>query len=651
MSQNISQLYTASPATSMQANDLLYFGRSPYNTADDFAIKWSDLQTSITAVGTVTTGTWAASIITGTYGGTGVNNGSKLITIGGNLTFSGAFPFAGTLTGSTTVTFPTNGLLALAGVNNDITSMTGLTGSLKAPTSISDVNGNNVLAFGHVSNAVNYFTMTNSATGNVLSLNSTGGDATVGINIVPAGAGVLTLLSQALTQPFTIYNGTASQHATEFTFPNTSALRVVTFPDASGTIAYTSSLPTPAALTSTNDTNVTITLGGTPATALLQATSLTMGWTGVLSGSRGGTGVNNGASTLTYGGNTSFSGAFTFTGTVTANTAVTFPASGTLATTSQLPTPAALTSSNDTNVTLTLGGTPTTALLQATSLTMGWSGQLSLARGGTNSSLTASNGGIIYSTASSMAVLSGTATANQVLLSGSSIAPTWSTATYPSTTTINQLLYSSSNNTISGISTVNSSGLLTNSSGVPAWVAYTGTGSPVLATSPTLVTPILGVATATSIAFNPTTSGLIGTTVGDSASAGIVGEFGSSIVLQSSPVSISTVTPIDLTSITLAAGDYDLWGNIGFGGNALTTFSYGDGWINSVSATLPAAELYNTAVFPTSPAVFATNFVNFSVPMRRFSFASPTTFYLSVQASFAVNTAYAFGGIRWRRRR
>lgn len=43
---------------------------------------------------------------------------------------------------------------------------------------------------------------------------------------------------------------------------------------------------TPAALTKTDDTNVTITLGGTPATALLQATSLTVGWTGTLADAR-----------------------------------------------------------------------------------------------------------------------------------------------------------------------------------------------------------------------------------------------------------------------------------------------------------------------------------------------------------------------------
>jgi hypothetical protein len=47
---------------------------------------------------------------------------------------------------------------------------------------------------------------------------------------------------------------------------------------------------TKSALTRTNDTNVTLTLNGSPSTALLAATSITAGWTGVLSTARGGTG-------------------------------------------------------------------------------------------------------------------------------------------------------------------------------------------------------------------------------------------------------------------------------------------------------------------------------------------------------------------------
>lgn len=43
---------------------------------------------------------------------------------------------------------------------------------------------------------------------------------------------------------------------------------------------------TPAALTKVDDTNITLTLGGSPTTALLQATSLTVGWTGTLADGR-----------------------------------------------------------------------------------------------------------------------------------------------------------------------------------------------------------------------------------------------------------------------------------------------------------------------------------------------------------------------------
>ena len=93
---------------------------------------------------------------------------------------------------------------------------------------------------------------------------------------------------------------------------------------------------------------------------------------------------------------------------------------------------------------------------------------VSLANGGTGASLTASNGGIFYSTASAGAILAGTATANQVLLSGSSTTPAWSTATYPATTTVNQLLYSSSANVIAGLATANSSILVTSAGGIPS---------------------------------------------------------------------------------------------------------------------------------------------------------------------------------------
>lgn len=54
-----------------------------------------------------------------------------------------------------------------------------------------------------------------------------------------------------------------------------------------------SSITGGAALTKTDDTNVTLTLGGSPTSALLAATSVTVGWTGTLAASRGGTGISS----------------------------------------------------------------------------------------------------------------------------------------------------------------------------------------------------------------------------------------------------------------------------------------------------------------------------------------------------------------------
>lgn len=67
---------------------------------------------------------------------------------------------------------------------------------------------------------------------------------------------------------------------------------------------------TAAALTRTNDTNVTVTLGGTPATALLHAASLTLGWTGQLAVPRGGTGLASATAYAVLCGGTTSTGAF-----------------------------------------------------------------------------------------------------------------------------------------------------------------------------------------------------------------------------------------------------------------------------------------------------------------------------------------------------
>src|SRR3990167_2230022 len=87
--------------------------------------------------------------------------------------------------------------------------------------------------------------------------------------------------------------------------------------------------------------------------------------------------------------------------------------------------PAALTKIDDTNVTLTLGGTPATALLQAVSLTLGWLGALAATRGGTGFSVYVV-GDILYAdTTTTLAKLVDIATGNALISGGVGVAPSW----------------------------------------------------------------------------------------------------------------------------------------------------------------------------------------------------------------------------------
>ncbi len=79
-------------------------------------------QASITTLGTITTGVWNGTVVAGQYGGTGVANTGKTITIGGNFTTSGAFTTTLVVSGNTSVTLPTTGTL----VNTAVTTLSSL---------------------------------------------------------------------------------------------------------------------------------------------------------------------------------------------------------------------------------------------------------------------------------------------------------------------------------------------------------------------------------------------------------------------------------------------------------------------------------------------------------------------------------------------
>ncbi len=339
-------------------------------------------QTSITTLGTVGTGTWQGTVVGATYGGTGVNNGSFTITLGGSLVTSGAFNSTFTMTGATSVTFPTSGTLATTSqiTPQKTTLVTSTPYAVLTTDDILLVDTSAILAPVSI-----VLPAAPTRDGQVFTVKDIGFDAsTYPITMTVAGGGTINSQSSYVFSDDNAavsfaWSASEAQYFSVYSFDT--YIPVIRISGNTGTAAPTAGV---------------ITINGGTTGLTTSASGSTLSLTGTLIPTNGGTGVNNGSSTITLGGSLTTVGAFASTFTMTGVTGVTFPTSGTLATTSQIPSvvPAALTRTDDANVTISLGGTPATALLQAVSLTMGWVGTLSVARGGFGFGTTPTNGQI-----------------------------------------------------------------------------------------------------------------------------------------------------------------------------------------------------------------------------------------------------------------
>ena len=138
-----------------------------------------------------------------------------------------------------------------------------------------------------------------------------------------------------------------------------------------------------------------------------------------------------------------------------------------------------------------------------------------------------------------------------------------------------------------------------------------------------------------------------GTTTNDNALAGNIGEYLSTNVPSGFAIALVTATPKTIVSLALTAGDWDVFFDVYYTGNAATTVTR---QITSLSETTNALDGTNGAISQSAPQTsFAASDFNVYVGPVRKSYATTTTVYGVAQLSFAVNTASAYGIIRARR--
>lgn len=172
-------------------------------------------------------------------------------------------------------------------------------------------------------------------------------------------------------------------------------------------------------------------------------------------------------------------------------------------------------------------------------------------------------------------------------------------------------------------------------SGVAGVDSITGTANQVVASAPTgavVLSLPQSIATTSAVTFGSlafsSTSGVIGTTTNDNAAAGSVGEIVTSTVLAQA---ITSGVTTDLTSITLSAGDWDVYGAFRGIAAAGTTTSLIRGSISTTSVT-------HAAVYAQSVGYPASSDSGMSVPTIRLSLAGSTTVYLVGNITYAVST-------------
>lgn len=196
--------------------------------------------------------------------------------------------------------------------------------------------------------------------------------------------------------------------------------------------------------------------------------------------------------------------------------------------------------------------------------------------------------------------------------------------------------------TAGGISMGSSSNTYLYLSGVDTFNIATANAIAVTVDSSQNITPVAG-----NILRFASTKGIQGSNTNDNVAAGYVGENVSSLVAIGSPQSLTNNTAANITSISLTAGDWDVYALPSVAETTSTVTARTAG-ISTTTATLPSdgSEGYNG-----TQSVVTSETNSIPVTRVRLSLSGTTTVYLVVKVTFSAGTAGGFGSLNARRDR
>lgn len=104
---------------------------------------------------------------------------------------------------------------------------------------------------------------------------------------------------------------------------------------------------------------------------------------------------------------------------------------------------------------------------------------------------------------------------------------------------------------------------------------------------------------------------------------------------NNTPVSLTTNTNVDIVSLALGIGEWDVWGTVQFHPSGSPTISELGGWSNSTSATIPSFPNSSINLLTLS---FSNNIQTMPVNITHYICTVPTTVYVSVYSLFSGGT-------------